>query len=257
MERKLVFFDIDGTLYNKKQEVPASTIEAIKRLKEKEIHVAIATGRPSFMFQDLLETLGIESFISNNGQYAVHNGEVVHTFPIKTELLRNLSEHAKKNQHPLVFVGENEFRASMKAHQSIQESFASVKYDYPEVNENFFEEQDIYQALLFCQQEEEAEYEHHKEHLHLIRWHPLSMDIIPRGGSKAAGIEKMLAHLDIPKEQSYAFGDGLNDIEMLEFVGTGIAMGNGHERAKKAANFVTKSVEEDGILWGLRQLGLL
>ncbi|MCV5432962.1 HAD hydrolase family protein, partial [Escherichia coli] len=84
-----------------------------------------------------------------------------------------------------------------------------------------------------------------------------SMDIIPNGGSKAKGIEKFIERLGFNREQVYAFGDGLNDLEMIEAVGTGIVMGNGHEDLKKLANYVTKDVSEDGIYHGLKWAGLL
>lgn len=63
--------------------------------------------------------------------------------------------------------------------------------------------------------------------------------------------------LGIPKERQYAFGDGLNDIEMLSMIHHGVAMGNGEEEVKAVAKYVTKSVEEDGILHGLKMVGLL
>lgn len=83
------------------------------------------------------------------------------------------------------------------------------------------------------------------------------MDIIPNGGSKAKGIEKYIEKLGFNRDQVYAFGDGLNDLEMIEAVGTGIVMGNGHEDLKKLANHVTKDVSEDGIYHGLKWAGLL
>ena len=85
----------------------------------------------------------------------------------------------------------------------------------------------------------------------------MSTDILPNGGSKAEGIKKMLEILGIPREHVYAFGDALNDKEMLEFVGTGIAMGNAVQEIKDIADMVTKSVDQEGIKYGLEMVGLL
>lgn len=69
------FFDIDGTIYDEDKQVPASTKEAIAELQRRGHHVAIATGRASYMFEDLREELGIDSYVSLNGQYVVFEGK--------------------------------------------------------------------------------------------------------------------------------------------------------------------------------------
>ena len=70
--------------------------------------------------------------------------------------------------------------------------------------------------------------------LNFIRWHRYSVDITPKGGSKASGIEKMLQYLNVPKENSYAFGDGLNDLEMLEAVGFSVRHGERSSESKES-----------------------
>lgn len=89
------------------------------------------------------------------------------------------------------------------------------------------------------------------------RWNPLFTDIVPRGGSKQVGMEKLLAHFGIRREECMAFGDGGNDIPMLRYAGIGVAMGNAREEVKAAADYVTSSVDEDGIAMALRHFGLL
>ena len=72
-------------------------------------------------------------------------------------------------------------------------------------------------------------------------------ELYSKKNTKATGILTALKHLGIPVEQSYAFGDGKNDIEMLSIVGCGIAMGNAKDAVKERADLTCKSVEEDGI----------
>ncbi len=90
-----------------------------------------------------------------------------------------------------------------------------------------------------------------------IRWHKYSMDILPKGGSKAEGIKQMIKKLNFDLKDVYAFGDGLNDIEMIQEVGTGVVMGNASDEVKQYADFVTHDVAEEGIPYGLKKLGLL
>jgi len=83
VERKIIFFDIDGTLLDHDKKLPASTKKAVQLLKEQGHEVAIATGRAPFMFKDLREELDIQTYISFNGQYIVLNGEVLYKNPVK------------------------------------------------------------------------------------------------------------------------------------------------------------------------------
>jgi hypothetical protein len=78
-----------------------------------------------------------------------------------------------------------------------------------------------------------------------------------KGYSKATGIQKVCEILNIPLENTYAFGDSANDLEMLSFVAHGIAMGNGTPEAKERAEYVTAHLKEDGIQKGLKHYGLI
>lgn len=258
MEKKIVFFDIDGTIFNKEKRIPNSTIEAIEKLKQANILVAIATGRAPFMFVDVKETLQIDSHISFNGSYVVWNNEVIDKVPLDRKQLMELEKRANELGHPMIFLDENDhYTNHHQSHPFIVESInMDLKIHYPKYDPKFYHTNDVYQALIFCEDMEDV-YREQFTSFGYVRWHKYSLDVMPQNGSKAKGIEKVLKHLNISRENCYAFGDGLNDIEMLQYVGTGVAMGNGHDRVKACADFVTKSVDEDGIYFGLRELGLI
>ena len=76
-------------------------------------------------------------------------------------------------------------------------------------------------------------------------------------GAIAAGIQLMTKHFNIPLECAMAFGDGGNDIPMLQHVPYGVAMGNACEELKSVADYITESVDEDGIENALRHFGLI
>lgn len=94
-------------------------------------------------------------------------------------------------------------------------------------------------------------------HCRAPRWHPQFTDIIHQDNSKAAGIGAILCHFGIAAEETIAFGDGGNDIEMLEYCGTGVAMGNASDEVKSHADYVTTSVDEEGIEQALTALGII
>ncbi|MCL6571265.1 MAG: Cof-type HAD-IIB family hydrolase [Bacillus sp. (in: Bacteria)] len=255
--KKIVFFDIDGTLLDHEKSLPTSTKKAIKLLKENGVFVAIATGRAPFMFESLCEELEIDSFVSFNGQYVVFENEVIYESCLNEAELQRLFQDAKKNAHPLIFMNEKTMKASVRHNASIERGMGSLNFPHPEKDTAFYVNRKIYQTLLFCDNQEEEFYFTGYPQFHFIRWHPNAVDILPKGGSKAEGIKKMIHRLGFDIKDVYAFGDGLNDLEMLREVGTGVAMGNGVPEAKELADFITSDVSEDGIWNGLKELRLI
>lgn len=257
-EQSVIFFDIDGTLLDHDKKLPPSTKEAIFQLKENGHLVAIATGRAPFMYEDLREELGIDTFVSYNGQYIVLNGEVLHTNPLNIDSLIKLTETALHNDHPVVFMDHEDMKANVPDHPHVKEGIESLKIKhFPTHDPYYYEGRELYQSLLFCPEGEVKQYKDNFRDFDFVRWHPLSVDVLPKGGSKAKGIEKIVEKLNIPKERIYAFGDGLNDTEMLSTVNNSVAMGNAEEKVKHVAKYITESVENNGIEHGLKLVGLL
>lgn len=254
---KLIFFDIDGTLLNHEKQVPPATKQALKLLRKNGHEIAIATGRGPFMFKEIREELEIDSYVSFNGQYVVRNGEVIYANPIGTHWVKSLTEDALARQNPIVYLDHEDMRANTKSHEYIIQSLATLNFNPPALDQSYYEGRNIYQCLLFCTEEQEGYYEEKFEELKFVRWHPLSMDVLPKGGSKAEGITQFINLTKTAPEDVYAFGDGLNDLEMLQMVKNSVAMGNAEDIVKKAAKHVTKPVDEDGIWHGLEMLGLI
>lgn len=257
MKKTIVFFDIDGTLLTEEKTIPDSTKRAVRLLQEKGIHTVIATGRVPKMFYWIQKELNMDSFISMNGQYVVFEGRQIYANPIDPERLHSLSTMTANNGHGLAYCSHEDFKVSVKNHPFIESSFDDLMMAYPDVDPNYYKHSSIYQGHLYCEGKDEQMYTDLYPDLSFVRWHDYAYDILPKGASKAVGIRKMLEALDVKIENSFAFGDGLNDLEMLAEVGTGIAMGNAVPKAKDAADVITTSSSNDGILNGLIQVGLL
>ncbi|WP_099157937.1 Cof-type HAD-IIB family hydrolase [Virgibacillus ndiopensis] len=251
MNKKIVFFDIDGTLVDFNKEIPLSTKNAIQQLKNSGVYVAIATGRAPYMFENIRKELEIESFVSFNGQYVVFEGELVYDNPLGQGALKRLCD-ASDNDFPMIFMGAEEMRATKGDSTYIKESFNSLKFHYPDVDPNYYDNKAIYQALLFCERNEEKPLQDEHNAFRFLRWHDFSCDVLPTGGSKAIGVQKLIEASGLNVSDTYAFGDGLNDIEMIKEIGTGIAMGNAVKELKEIADHVTDDVDKDGILKGLQ-----
>lgn len=257
MERATIFFDIDGTLLDEEKRLPQSTKQAIAALKEKGHEVAIATGRAPYFFKELREELEIDSYICFNGQYVVFKGELIYENTLDMDAFTEMERYASSQEHPLVFMGSKTFTSNREDHPYVIKSIKTLKIDLPQYNPDLYNEQPLHQALLFCEEGEEKDYETRFPALRFVRWHPLSVDVLPREGSKANGIAKFVQRANIDLANVYAFGDQLNDLEMLSFVEHGVAMGNAPEKVKAQARYVTKPVHENGIDHGLKMVGLL
>lgn len=257
-DRSIIFFDIDGTLLNREKKLPESTRRAVGELKDAGHIVAIATGRAPFMFKELRKSLGIETYVSFNGQYVVLEGEVIYKNPLDAQALDKMTEEALGNDHPVVYLNEDDMMSNVPEHEYITEGISTLKLGMmPGHDPSYHEVKELYQTLLFCPVGEEQQYEAAYDAFDFIRWHPVSVDVLPKGGSKANGIEKVIDRLGLPADRQYAFGDGPNDLEMLSTVHHSFAMGNAADRVKSHAKYVTKDVDEDGILHGLQMAGLL
>ncbi|WP_422123654.1 Cof-type HAD-IIB family hydrolase [Planococcus sp. X10-3] len=254
---KLLLLDIDGTLLNSKKELPHSAFEALEQARANGHELAIATGRAPFMFTELRKRLDIQTFISFNGQYIVRNSEVIHTEALDPAMLERVVHFAEARNHPLVFMNGKKMISSIDFHPDIDESLKSLKFPHPDTELDFHLDNDIYQSLVFCTKEEEAQYHENFKDFQFVRWHRVSCDILPKGGSKASGIEKLIASTGHAIEDTIAFGDGLNDLQMMQVAGFSVAMDNGHPDTKNVASHITEHVDKDGLAKAFAHLGLI
>ncbi|QAY68545.1 Cof-type HAD-IIB family hydrolase [Paenibacillus protaetiae] len=257
MTKRIVFFDIDGTLLDRNKQLPLSASAAVRQLQSAGHDVVLATGRSPFMLADVARELNIRSYVGFNGQYVVWHGELIYCNPFAPDDLHRLSAFAERNRHPLVYLDHQDMRSSIDNHLDVETCFRSLCYRQPAYDPQFYRNRDIYQTMLFCREGEDEAYRRAFPELQFVRWHPLSLDILPGGGSKANGIKHMLHRLGHHPQDAYAFGDNLNDMEMLGYIGNSVAMGNAPDEVKRIARYVTPEADQHGIARGLRMVGLL
>ncbi|MBN6206014.1 HAD family phosphatase [Ralstonia pickettii] len=260
MEYKAVFLDIDGTILMPDHSYSASTVEAIKQLKAQDIHVFIATGRPLHEIFRLGAELGIENYIGYNGASAIYEGkEIVHK-PLDKQIIQQFLKMAKNKQHEMVLYTnrQNYFTA-------MDDPVTKAFIDTFQMKENtraldLTKAQILGVTLMKLQDADASEYEL-TENIHLSQVNVPGMqhayDVIRNNVNKGEAIKKVLQQLNLKKEQTIAFGDGMNDKEMLTIAGTGFAMGNADPKLLPYASHRTTEVTEDGIFNGLKQLGLV
>lgn len=255
--KKMLFFDVDGTLFTTEKKLPVSAKEAVLKAKENGHEIAIATGRSPFMIRDLLEELEINTYVTFNGQYVVHNGKVIYTNGVEKDMLTKIISFGETRKEPVVFIDEKQMIASVEGNHAIFESIDSLKFPYPHVNPSYYLHNPVYQTLIFVEEHNEYVYRNKFPEVNFVRWHKYSCDILPKGGSKANGIQRLLEIDGRSAKDIIAFGDGLNDIEMMKFAGMSVAMGNGHDEVKNVASYIAGHVNEDGLAMAMKDLGLI
>jgi len=257
MDYKIVFFDVDGTLVNYEDgRIEESTRASIKQLKNKGIHIVAATGRPLSMCQDL-RNIGIETFITANGSHVKYQNQVIHKIPIAKEIVHAVKAFAEDNKQSLSFFTEQLSMNNVQEEQTLkamQETLSLL--EFPDINEDI-STQEVYLMCLYGDEDIEKKYTSKFPHLLFKRWHPYITNVLQHDVSKSIAVQAVLDYFDLSPEEALAFGDGDNDIDMLEQVGFGIAMGNGSEALKNVANYVTKKSTEDGIDYALRELQII
>ena len=255
MKKSLILFDIDGTLLQSEiNEIPQSTIIAISKLKEAGHQLGIATGRALFLVDERMKQLPFDTFVTANGQHIMHQGSVIYENAIPTEVISSLIGEAESLNMAIGLLSANRSTVT-GADEAVKESFDRVSITIPEIIPNLHHEEPILQAWFFSEDFGHLP-EKYKDHLRFVPWLNFGADIVPVNGSKAEGIKALINHLPEKPEQVIAFGDGFNDIEMLELADIGIAMGNAADKVKAHADFVTKSIDEDGIYYACEQLKL-
>lgn len=254
---KLLLLDIDGTLLDSHKKLPASAKAALEQARKNGHDLAIATGRGPFMITKLLEELKIDTYITFNGQYISHKGQAIHKEAIDSTILNDIFEYAEQRDHPIVFMNEKKMVSSIDFHPHIHESIKTLKMSHPELDKEFYLNNEVYQALVFCEEEEEQQYHDKFKGVDFVRWHRVSCDITPKGGTKARGIEHLIRATGHSIEETIAFGDGLNDLQMMDIAGYSVAMENGHEETKKRASYITDHVDNDGLAKAFKHLKLI
>ncbi|ULT55095.1 Cof-type HAD-IIB family hydrolase [Neobacillus drentensis] len=259
MNYKVVILDIDGTIVPHGKNISPATKDAIQRLKDRNMEVVIATGRAPYFSTSVIEDTGVNSMVFFNGSYVFHEGVEIFQNPIDKNILKKVQLLSGDFQHPLTFLSSSSFKATDLSHPYVVEAYCRDPWKPELAPPQYWMDQDIFQIFLHCNLEEEVHYKANIPELDFRRWSSgaRTCDVNLTDSNKAVGITKLLEKLGIAPDEAVAFGDGLNDIEMLSLVGMGVAMGASSDELKQAANMVTLSAEEDGVAYGLEKLGLI
>ena len=228
---KLLALDMDGTLLNEAKEIPQAHITAIHQAIEKGVKLVLCTGRPLFGVLPYYKKLGLdlqnEYVIVNNGcsTHQTSDWGLVDWQELSPADIDYLYDLAEKSEVQLTLFDETHY--FVLKYRMFQGMFLGTESQTDDFEQRFAEE--------LCQR------------FSGVRSQPVIYEAMPLGTTKATALSRLAEILKIDSSEIMAMGDANNDIEMLQFAGLGIAMGNASDYVKSLADAVTASNEEDGV----------
>lgn len=254
---RIIFFDIDGTLVDMQtKRISAKTIEALQRLKENGIKICIATGRSPISLPTF-DGVDFDAYLTFNGSYCYNQSGPIFSNPIRTEDVQRIIQNAAGIGRPVSVATKDRLAANgldddLAEYYSFAHQVLTVAEDFETV---LLEE--IYQVMLGCRESDYPAILDGVQGAKITAWWDRAVDIIPANGGKGMGIQKILDYYRLDKSEAMAFGDGNNDIEMLEAVETSVAMENASPGLKAVADDICGHVAQDGVYHYCLEHGLI
>lgn len=273
MNTKYIFIDIDGTLLNPRAGISKGSIEALSQARNNGHKVFICTGRSKSYVDDYVRRLPVDGFIYGAGSHVSINEKTLFVNYIPRPEVEHLIEFFTANNISYILEGANYSFHEDSALKFFRERMMLETTDTPYLSLHKLADERILSIVSYADMTEEINkisiFAKHDEDLDLIRnnfskrynviTYPTtsSCEIIGNGINKATGIRHMIDHFGGDLKDCFAIGDSMNDYEMIRECGIGIAMGNADPRVKAIANYVTDSVDNDGVAHAFAHFGLI
>ena len=250
MYRGAVFFDYDGTLADEANEIflpTKETMRTVKKLREDGYAIFLATGRSKCYIPDVPDMF--DGYVAANGAYFEINGEVISSHLLDEEIVGELASEFERMNLEYSF----ESQEALYVRNVKSESFIDMLnvFKIPlDIMKPYDEKNNVCKGIVIFNNDEEFNYlklrfsdravfDRHRTYN--------SSDVSVFGVNKGVGVREVIETLKIPYENTYAFGDGTNDVEMIKAVRHGVAMGECVQAARDAAEYVTDTVINEGI----------
>lgn len=261
---KAFFFDVDGTLIdgnNGIRTIPHSVVEQLERLHDAGHKLVVCSGRPFAMIGQELRLPVFDAYVMCNGAHVEADGRAIFVNPMGADLARHYAQVCDE-------LGM-EYMLQTPHHIYIDQSYCAIReffagFGATDIFSYEFDREEVLPRTLKLEAHATEEtYGRMLDHMSEDSSFTAHMDgngtynafeIYSPTISKAVGIGHVLEYFGIRVEDTYGFGDGINDLEMIQMVGCGVAMGNACEELKAAADVVCGSVTEDGLARALADL---
>jgi Cof subfamily protein (haloacid dehalogenase superfamily) len=259
--QKICFFDVDGTLTiecdAQKILVPESTLEALRKAHEAGVLLFANTGRPYGTVHPVIKALPLDGFVCGCGTWIMSNGKEVFRHEIERAERIEIMRKVKELNLSCVYEAKEGFAVTDPLNHGpmndIVKTYLQDGFRLLEVNDDLVFEK----FCLFKNIEDQwPDLSFLKDYDKMYRY-GYFVEVVPLACSKGKAIQSLMKKLNVSYENSYSFGDSVNDVEMLKVTKQSIVMGNAPEEVKKLATYVTKTAAENGLYEAMEQLNLL
>lgn len=256
-----IFFDIDGTLVDREKKLIPSAAEGIRLAKENGHQVYVNSGRTlGYIFDPQIVNIPFDGLLCGCGTHIILHGEDVLYHPVPKDLMKRTVELFYELDMPAIIEGREHLFMDRDMicrdpygemlFRTIHEVIRPIRDNEENWEGSKFSAVVMGKAIedvlpLF---EQDFEVSVHDGY---------AMELVPKGFSKATAIQKVCELTGVDRKDTYCFGDGANDVEMLKYAEYGIVMGNGKPVAKEIADYITDDIHDDGVFNGLRHFGLI
>lgn len=252
MDKKILFFDIDGTLATHEGIVPANK-DVLQTLRKLGHHVIIASGRPEWYIKQMFDGL-IDGLISSNGRHIEYHNEIILDDFLTVNELETIVNICNKVKCGYLLVGKEHIY--MGNEQYIKQTHG---YERNLIRDFTLDTINIYMFDIFYDSSEHfTKIKEAFEGIAILNDHHVgSADASSLHVNKGTAVTQLTQYLNLDKEDSFAFGDGENDIDMFKAVEHAIAMGNANDFVKSHADDITDTVDNEGIKKALLKYHIL
>lgn len=260
MNKKILFFDVDSTLYSHKtNSIPTSAIEAIRIAKQNGHIIVLATGRSKLLTAELgiFDYIDFDYFITINGTLILDKDDnTIFSLPCEKQAIKDVLNLVDKHGLNLCFISRDDYYLYKKEDERSHLGYDPLHITVP--RQDKYQGEDIYQMNLFCEDDYVQEFiDKTGNVLSYSKLNNYGYDVYYKDQTKATGIVHLLEYLNIDKKDTFAFGDGHNDSEMIEYCEVGVAMGNALDKVKAVSNYVTDDIDNDGIYKAMKYFKLI
>ncbi len=260
MSEKILVLDIDGTLTNSEKEITQATKQGLQNIMERGHKVILASGRPTPGMRRYEQELELRKYggylLSFNGGRIVKcdTDEIVYQQILPPEIIPELYDFAKDNGCGLLSYEADCIISAFEPDEYV-ELESRINGLEVKVVPNFKEyvNFDVNKCLLTAPVDsapalEKDLQQKYQDKLSIYRSEPFFIEVMPLNVDKAASLDRMLESMGLSKDDTISCGDGFNDISMIKYAGVGVAMGNAQPLVKEAADYITATNDEDGLV---------
>lgn len=258
--KKIVFCDIDGTLidgFNGILDVSKRNSDAIRKLKDSCCFV-LCSGRAKFMLNKSILDLGADGYILSNGAYIEYNGHIIKSTSFTSDEVKLLEDFNKTSGSYHLLVNQKGYYSPYANKKLVNDLLLNLGIDTK--YQLAYKDNEVHYMIEIAHNEKEASNfvnNMHDKYKISRHYKYISFDVNQKNDNKGAAIKLLLNNTEYQEIETYAIGDSDNDLDMMKLVDHPIAMGNATKAIKDVAEYVSTSIEQDGVCQALEYFKLI